>query len=80
MHSLVSPSDRTNKPYQVKAVEPLPDDDVVKAMETLNKDLKFAQVDRYYADPNLPNQKIALVSFVPSKGATPDKDNIYGMM
>ena len=81
MHSLVSPSDRKNMPYAPKNVEePLNADQIQQAMEVKSKDITFAQVDRYYADPYQPNQKIALVSFVPSSGAKPDKDNIYGMM
>jgi hypothetical protein len=61
-------------------VEPLNLDELPKAMNVLNKDITFSQVDRYYADPPQTNQKIALVSFIPSSGATPDKDNIFGMM
>jgi len=81
MHSLVSPSDRKNMPYAPKNVEePLNADQIQAAMEVKSKNITFAQVDRYYADPYQPNQKIALVSFVPSSGAKPDKDNIYGMM
>ena len=81
MHSLVAPADREKTDmYKPKCVQPLNPDDLPKAMEALNKDITFAQVDRYYADPQQINQKIALVSFIPSSGATPDKDNIYGMM
>lgn len=40
----------------------------------------YRKVERRYADPVLPAQKFALVSFVPSPGATPDNDGIYGMM
>ena len=40
----------------------------------------FRHVDRRYADPEIPNQKITLISFTPSKTAKPDKDGIYGMM
>lgn len=81
MHSLVSPSDRKEVQYTPKSVtEPLSSDSLKSAMDVLSKNITFAQVDRYYADPHQPNQKIALVSFVPSKGAKPDKDNIYGMM
>jgi len=61
-------------------VEPLSVDQVQAAMSVLNKDITFSQVDRYYADPPQTNQKIVLVSFIPSSGATPDKDNIFGMM
>lgn len=80
MNSLTAPSDRKNQSYEPKAVEPLNIGDLKDAMKDLNKDIRYAQVDRYYADPAVPNQKIVLVSFVPSKGAKPDKDNIYGMM
>jgi hypothetical protein len=82
MHSLVSPVDREkidmSKPKL--RVEPLNLDELPKAMNVLNKDITFSQVDRYYADPPQTNQKIVLVSFIPSSGATPDKDNIFGMM
>jgi len=82
MHSLQSPLDRkTEKTVQVRAtIDPLDVESLRSAMETLSKNITFTQVDRYYADPPQHNQKIALVSFVPSSGATPDKDNIYGMM
>jgi hypothetical protein len=81
MHSLVAPADREKTDmYKPKCVQPLNPDELPKAMEALNKDITFAQVDRYYADPQQINQKIALVSFIPSSGAKPDKDNIYGMM
>ena len=58
----------------------LTDDNVSELSSKLNVDMKEYQVDRYYADPQQYNQKISLVSFVPSSGATPDKDGIYGMM
>lgn len=82
MHSLLAPGDRdkTATTYKPKCVQPLNPDELPKAMDALSKDITFTQVDRYYADPPQMNQKIALVSFIPSSGATPDKDNIYGMM
>lgn len=81
MHSLIAPSDREKKTsYEPKRMDPLSQEEMTSAMEVLNRDIRFSQVDRYYADPMLPGQKIALVSFVPSKGAKPDRDNIYGMM
>jgi len=81
MHSLVSPADRTpQKTYEPKIVDPLSGDAVREAMTVLNKDITFAQVDRYYADPAQNGQKICLVSFIPSRGAQPDKDGIFGMM
>lgn len=80
MNSLTAPSDKIKQSYEPKAVEPLNLNELKDAMKDLNKDIRYAQVDRYYADPAVPNQRIVLVSFVPSKGAKPDKDNIYGMM
>lgn len=81
MHSLVAPVDRDPELMKTpRQVGPLSDEDVVKAVEMLNKDLTFAQVDRYYADPVQHGQKISLTSFIPSSGARPDKDGIFGMM
>jgi len=62
---------------------PLTEEETNMALPVLNRteglDL-FRQIDRRYADPEILNQKICLVSFVPSQGATPDKDGIFGMM
>ena len=81
MHSLIAPADRNKTTtYAPKCVEPLDPEALQAAMSALSKDITFTQVDRYYADPPVMNQKIALVSFIPSSGAKPDKDNIYGMM
>ena len=33
-----------------------------------------------YADPQIPSQIYSLHSFVPSKGSTPDKNGVYGMV
>ena len=40
----------------------------------------FAKVERRYADPPIPGQTYSLHSFIPSQGAKPDKDGIFGMM
>jgi len=40
----------------------------------------FAEVERCYVDPPIELQKYVLVSFVPSKGATPDEHGIFGFM
>jgi hypothetical protein len=81
-HSLVSPADRalSSSPTRVNVTPKLGQDEIDEAMKVLNKNITFTQVERYYADPPQINQKIALVSFVPSQDAKPDKDNIYGMM
>ena len=82
MHSLVAPADKNEtSTYEPKLKnEPIREDQIKTAMDILSKNITFTQIDRYYADPFQPNQKIALVSFVPAKGAKPDVDNIYGMM
>lgn len=38
----------------------------------------FPRIERRLADPALELQRIGLISFVPSKGATPDANGIYG--
>lgn len=87
MDTLQSPSDKSEAGssqdtfnVHAKYTPPLTDEESRRACEQLNKDLTFVRVERRYADPPLTNQKIVLVSFVPSKTAVPDKDNIYGMM
>lgn len=42
--------------------------------------LKFPRIEKTYTDPQIPSQIYCLHSFVPSKGATPDKNGIYGMV
>jgi hypothetical protein len=42
--------------------------------------LKFPRIEKTYADPQLPSQIYCIHSFVPSKGATPDKNGLYGMV
>lgn len=76
--SLTAPADKTKAFQAIKAT--LSDTEVEDAKAVLQKDIRFAQVEQHYADPPQFNQKITLVSFIPSKGARPDKDNIYGMM
>ena len=78
MHSLLSPFDKKNN--QMRLNQTFSEDEVELLKDKLNKDVRDLQVDRYYADPNQHGQNICLVSFIPSTGATPDKDNIYGMM
>tara|TARA_B100001248_G_C27328146_1_gene430065 strand:+ start:98 stop:943 length:846 start_codon:yes stop_codon:yes gene_type:complete len=78
MHSLLSPFDK--KQQQVRLNQTFSEEEVTILKDKLNKDVRDLQVDRYYADPNQHGQNICLVSFIPSTGATPDKDNIYGMM
>lgn len=77
--SLIAPADRVSNQLKLSK-ETIPENEVALAVQTLNKDIRFTQVERYYADPAIYGQNIALVSFIPARGAKPDKDNIYGMM
>lgn len=81
--------DSLRSPLDIKAVgvttrslnhPPLTEKELGEALGSKVKSLMFPQIDRQYADPPLMNQKICLVSFIPSSGARPDSDNIYGMM
>lgn len=38
----------------------------------------YPQLERRFRDPDIPGQSIGLFSFIPSYGATPDKNGIYG--
>ena len=82
-NSLTSPSDRdlNNKwrPDQGKTV--LTNEETEEAMKVLNNTdfiKKFPSVDRTYADPAIPMQNIALISFTPAKGATPNESGVFG--
>jgi hypothetical protein len=41
--------------------------------------LEFPKTRRVRVDPEIANQKIALISFIPSKNATPDSDGCFGV-
>ena len=81
--SLTTPSDRdlTNKWKPEFNTKPLSDEETENAVKELNITSfveKFPRVDRTYADPPVPLQTYALLSFTPAKGATPNEDGIYG--
>ena len=83
-HSLTSPSDRVPNPSQTSFQNVgLSSEEVANAMSELyvtDFTKKFPRVEKFYADPIIPNQIFSLVSFVPSKGSSPDKDGVYGMI
>lgn len=59
----------------------LTEEEVTHAMKELNNSSfvrKFLKIERRYADPVEPTQKIGLISFVPAKGATPNQKGVYG--
>uniref|UniRef100_A0A6C0JNY1 Uncharacterized protein n=1 Tax=viral metagenome TaxID=1070528 RepID=A0A6C0JNY1_9ZZZZ len=82
-NSLTAPSDRDpTRTYQPnQGHPPLSEEDVVNAVSYLNNNTfvkKFLRVERRYADPVDPMQRIGLISFVPAKGATPNEKGVYG--
>jgi hypothetical protein len=83
-HSLQTPSQVKNNPFKSSVnTAPLNDQDTEFAIAHLydNTSLQtFPRVERRYADPAIPNQNYALVSFVPSTEAKPDTDGCYGCM
>jgi len=81
--SLTAPEDRNleNRWRPDQSSRALSEDEVNVAIQTLNNTSfteKFPRVDRTYADPPVPMQNIGLISFIPAKGATPNKNGIYG--
>lgn len=84
-NSLTSPADKVNvveTSYNLGHTN-LTEEEVKNAKsELIVNDFvyKFPRFERFYADPQLQNQNYGLVSFVPSKGATPDSDGVYGMV
>ena len=83
MSSLTSPSDRDPKMRLPSSTTPLTPAETTEAMKNLvNISVlnNYPKLERVYVDPPLINQTYSLHSFLPSKGAKPDKDGIYGMV
>jgi hypothetical protein len=83
--SLTSPADRVPNPENVsyKLGVTLTEEDVKEAMAEQNVNVftrRFPKIEKFYADPVIHGQVYSLVSFVPSRGATPDKDGVFGML
>jgi hypothetical protein len=84
-NSLTSPLDKvpnSQTSYNLGAPS-MTEQEVKEAMTELNVTSyvrKFPRFEKFYADPQLQNQNYALISFLPSKGATPDQDGVYGML
>jgi hypothetical protein len=81
--SLTTPEDRDilNKWKPNQTEEKLTEEEAEYALKDLNLTQfsdKYRSVDRTYADPAISLQNIGLISFYPSKGATPDKNGIFG--
>lgn len=63
--------------------DPLSADELTAARQTLvHKDfinLQFPRTRKVRSDPEIIGQKYALISFIPSAGATPDEDGCFGV-
>lgn len=82
--SLTAPADRNleNKWRPDVHREQLSRDETTEAMKELYVTSftdKFKRSEAVYCDPAVSLQNYGLISFVPAKGATPDKDGIFGM-
>jgi hypothetical protein len=79
--SLTSPADKVDTAYKSKSKPALSTEDTERAYkECFISSLLDISVDRKFADPRIPGQVYSLHSFIPSSGATPDEDGIYGMI
>ena len=91
--SLTAPEDRNTdeaarwRPQSLQAMDVLTEESTELASKHLVDNsfrTKFPSLDRVYTDPlnrnqlSLALQKIALFSFVPAKGVTPNKNGVYG--
>lgn len=78
-NSLTAPTDRTSV-FVPSNASPLDSSESVEAFKELSVAQKplFTRADRRYVDPSINGQKIGLISFVPSEGATPDKHGVFG--
>ena len=80
--TLTAPSDKKEKLNIEFNASFLTNDEMKVANSELNINTNlesFRKVQRKYCDPPIEGQKYSLFSFIPSSGATPDKDGIYGM-
>ncbi len=80
--SLTAPADRTPNARPSPPI-PLSEEEVSQALkENVDTEIiqKFPKLDKFYADPIYNSQTYCIHSFVPSKGASPDKDGLFGFM
>lgn len=78
--TLTTPGD-SKQAWKPDITPDLSGDDLKNAIDALNNTSftsKFTKADRNYADPQVQLQKIGLVSFIPAKGATPNKNGVFG--
>jgi hypothetical protein len=82
-NSLTSPADRpegakfkacVGAPHLTEAET----DAAMQSLLSTSLITNYPKLERQFVDPPIDLQRYGLISFVPSKGATPDKDGIYG--
>ena len=82
VNSLTSPADRNGEPFRAAVSAPaLTENQMIAAEKALidtSVSNNYPALERQFADPPVQQQRFGLISFVPAKGATPDKDGIYG--
>lgn len=82
VNSLTAPADREGEQFRATVSAPLLTEPQLEAAEKalINTSIvsNYPEFERQFVDPPIPGQKFGLISFVPSKGATPDKDGVYG--
>lgn len=79
--SLTTPTDRAEgTKFEAVRVPPLTDTQVDSAIQArlIQCLVDFPDIERSYLDPAVDGQEVAVFSFVPAKGATPDKNGFYG--
>jgi hypothetical protein len=76
--SLTSPSDMKVKELKYNLCQKsLSEDEVSNAFDSNIK--TFPKLEKFWADPPYQGQNFTIISFVPSKGAIPDKNGYFGM-
>ncbi|ABF82086.1 hypothetical protein MIV056L [Invertebrate iridescent virus 3] len=70
---------KSNERFRPSTEPPLTDRQLEEAFSQLYLG-DWAYVDRKYDDPVIPGQNFALFSFLPTVGAQPDADGVYGFL
>ena len=81
--SLTSPADlsETWKPLNDSLPTLTAEQERAAVVDLTDKsNLEYPQIEKVYSDPIYDGQKFCMHSFIQSKGATPDKDGIFGMI
>lgn len=82
--SLLAPWDKEEKKRDIfkSTHPPLSNDEFIKAFDSLYVDCKkeYPSIERRFADPPVPYQRFVNISFIPTRGARPDSQGVYGMI